>query len=223
MELIKFFLLIVFIISISACKNNAKLSPIDISDAENNPELMSLYADYLSYTGFVIDNTGKAISVYIDGSILIVADENDYMGAELVLERFDIKSPSEHTIEGKQFPLEIQFHHVDSIGKTVIASVFVIEGQENSEFQIIIDNLPQKDKPKRIENSLNPYYLFSMGLNYWTYQGSFTDKPYDGDVQWYIMKEPIEVSSEQIAAIVEAIGKNNNKIIEIGDRIITKF
>ena len=225
MSYFKFLLLSTVFLILSACSDDdeSKLSPINIVDAENNAELMPLYADYLSCESFVIDNNGKMISVYIDGSILVVADKNDYLGAELILEKFEIKSPSEHKVNDKQYPLELQFYHIDSIGKTIIASVFVIEGEKNEEFQTIIDNLPKKGKPQKIDTSINAYYLFSMGLNYWTYQGSLTNKPYDDDVTWYIMQEPIEISADQIDAIVSTIGKKENKTVELRDRIITKF
>jgi carbonic anhydrase len=220
------FLIFLFgaIIFLSSCEENGtRLSPIDISDTEKSDELIPLYADYLQADKFVINNTGKTISVYVDSSVLVIPDEDDYLGTELNLERFDIKSPSEHKVNDEHFPLELQFHHVDSAGKIVIASVFVIEGEENIEFQIVIDNIPKKGDPEKIETPIDVYYLFSIGENYWTYNGTYTDKPYEGNVEWYIMQDPIEVSKAQINAIVDAIGKNKKEVVELGDRKIIEF
>lgn len=223
MSKILFFLFGTIVFFTSCEENGTRLSPVNISDAVKDSELTPLYADYLQTNKFVINNTGKKISVYVDSSVLVIPDADDYLGTELDLKKIDIKSPSEHKVNDKQFPLELQFYHADSTGKIVIASVFVIEGEENSEFKTIVENIPQKGEPKKIETPIDVYYLFSIGENYWTYEGTSTDKPYEENVEWFIMKDPIEVSKAQIDAIITAIGKNKKEVVELGNRKISEF
>ncbi|MBN2891350.1 MAG: carbonic anhydrase family protein [Bacteroidales bacterium] len=222
MSNVKFFLL-GFLFFLGACDDGTRLSPIDIYNVEKDSDLKPIYADYYAVENFVIDNNGKYLSVYVSGSVLVVSSEKDYLGQELPLEKFVIKSPSEHKVNDEHFPLELQFHHTDSLGKPIIASVFVVEGEESPDLQLIIDNIPPKGSPQKIETPIDLYYLFSMGQNYWTYEGSYTDKPYEASVTWYIMQDPIEASAQQIEAIVNAIGKNKKEVVEIGDIKIRGF
>ncbi len=218
----KFFVLFAFILLI-ACENESRLSPVDINEPQKDSTLMPLYADYYVSDNFVINNTGKNIEIYVKNSFLIIPSEDDYLGKELELEKIVVKSPSEHKIKGEHFPLELQFHHKDTTGKTVLVAVFVNEGIENAEFQYIIDNIPQKDKPQKIELPIDVYYLFPAGQNYWTYEGSFTDKPYEQNITWYIMQEPIQLSKNQIDAISNSIGKNKKEVVDLGERTILEF
>lgn len=44
----------------------------------------------------------------------------------------------------------------------------------------------------------DPSILFPKSRDYWTYHGSFTTPPCEECITWILLREPIEVSSDQV-------------------------
>jgi carbonic anhydrase len=226
MHKIYIFFLVAFFV-ITSCNEVGKLSPVDISNSTKDTLLKPLYADYLVVEEFTIEKKQNRISLALDNCFLVISNEESYLGTELQLKQIHIKAPSEHTVEGISYPIEIQFIHKDTLNNFFIASVFVEEGDENTDLQTIINNIPQSEKVT-VKQTLDVYYLFSQSEAYWTYDGTFTVKPFDVKVKWFIMKKPITASNIQINKLSNLIktsilNKNINKTIPIGDRIIKSF
>jgi len=220
----KFFNILIFslIFFLASCSENEKLSPIDISDTQKDLNLKPLFDDYSSQDTLYISNEGNHLAISGYGNYLVIPSADDYQGVEVELSKVLIKAPSEHTIKGKSFPLELQFIHTDSLGNNIYVAVFVKQGEENKEFDKILASVPKNRKLNVITN-LDFYHLFQQNPSYWTYTGSSTNKPYIENVKWYIMQEPIEASENQINKIVKIIGKHKNKQVSIGERIIYKY
>ncbi len=196
-----------------ACNSETKLSPTNITNAQKDSTLKALFNDY-NITDNCIISTNEDINISLSENYLVIPSNEDYRGEEVQLKQIQIKSPSEHTINGKHYPLEIQFvHYPDSSTTPVIASVFVEQGAENIEFAKITDNLPKKGQTSTI-NSLDVYQLFPQSPEYWFYIGTTTQKPYTPDVKWFIMKTPITASAEQIQKIKDIIGENNIETVQ---------
>jgi len=216
---------IVFILAlvvISSCNETGKLSPVNITNSTKDDLLKPLYTDYLVVEEFIIEKKQNRISLAINNCFLVISDDLSYLGTELELKQIQIKSPSEHTVEGKSYPIEIQFIHSDSLNNFFIASVFVEEGVENIDLQTVIDNIPANNTKNTVKQTLDVYYLFSQAEAYWTYDGTFTSKPYDNKVKWFIMKKPISASKTQIDKISGLI-KNEVKTVSIDETAIKSF
>ncbi len=210
------------ILFIACNSDNAKKnSPIDISNGVIDSVLTPLYNDYYTIDSFKISNKGDFISVNsIYGNALLIPDSSSYLGKEYQLTEILIKSPSEHTISGVHFPVEIQFVHSDSAQNLTIVSVMIEKGDENSFYSPIIDNLPAKDEVKSIVQELDTYSMFPANPDYWYYIGSTTNEPIVDNVKWFVMKETMQMSENQINKIIDAIGVNDIELAELGDRSI---
>jgi carbonic anhydrase len=207
------FLLVFGLFFIFACNQNTKLSPVDINTATKDSTLKALYCDYTVTDNCQI-NVDDGVTISVSGNYLVIPSEEDYRGEEVTLSEILIKSPSEHTIKGQHYPLELQFvHYADSSDVPVIASVFVEEGAENQQLAKIIENLPAKGQSKSIDG-LDIYMLFPQNPEYWFYFGSTTQKPYIQGVKWFVMKTPITATTEQIQKIVESIGKKELDVVQ---------
>lgn len=209
-----FFYLTCFLLIFSCNKNGEKLSPINLTESSKNDSLKPLYADYAISNKFQVANNGKFLRIAVVNNVLIVPQENSYLGKELNLSEIQIKSPSEHTINGKSFPLELQFIHTDTTQNTTIVSVMVVAGAKNTSLKAIINNIPDKDFVNTINEELDVYMLFPQKPGYWKYKGSTTYKPYKKNITWYIMKKNIAASADQINKITDAIGTNKVDIVE---------
>ena len=63
--------------------------------------------------------------------------------------------------------------------------------------------------------------LLPASKAYYYYQGSLTTPPCSEGVRWLIMKEPIAMSIDQIAALKKAIGCDNNRPVQpINGRVV---
>ncbi|XP_032629160.1 carbonic anhydrase 1-like isoform X2 [Chelonoidis abingdonii] len=88
---------------------------------------------------------------------------------------------SEHTVDGEKYASEVgpPNEHVQDIVKAV-------------------GSIKTKGKKAPFTN-FDPSTLLPGSLDYWTYSGSLTHPPLFESVTWIIYKEPITISSEQLA------------------------
>jgi len=208
----------------AACgDSNEQLSPIDLNSGVYNEDFSPLYNDYFFIENFNINNLSNFIEVAINDCYLLIPDKDAYLGLEVNLEKILIKSPSEHTVQGNNYPLELQFIHSDTLGNLVNVAVFIESGDENLDFNAILNNIPSKNQNTSVNEELDVYSLFPQSPEYWYYVGSTTNKPYVDSVKWFVMKEKVIFSDAQIQKIVDAIGTNDVDVVELGDREIIEL
>jgi carbonic anhydrase len=164
----------------------------------------------------LMDNTLKMFHrkfgkvVTMDGAI--------YYAQEIV-----VHSPSEHTIEGKKFDLEVQIIHYGQskgdIAKQLVLS-FVFEKTPGVYNKFIDDldifNLPNPITKERelTTNIFLPKILFSADdsdtptmrpFSFYTYQGSLTMPPCTEQTIMYVASKPIPLGSTAIQLFQEAL------------------
>ena len=200
-----------------SCNKEDYKSPVDINNSVLDTSLTALFDDYRP-TDCKITNKETYLMIEASDNFLVIPKNDDFLGEEVELRGILIKSLSEHTVKGEHYPLELQFFHTDTNQNIVIASVFVKAGEENSEFDKIIKNIPDVNDTKNISN-LDLYSLFPESIEYWYYIGTTTNTPVK-KCRWFIMKNTIEVSKSQIKAIQDIIGKNIVETVGLEDRKI---
>ncbi|MDD5274758.1 MAG: carbonic anhydrase family protein [Methylovulum sp.] len=119
-------------------------------------------------------------------------------------------APSEHTLKGKAFPLEIHFVNAADNGKLAVVGVLVKEGATNAEFQKILDNAPLLEGTNTPPDMLVfPWRLLPADrTHFYNYAGSLTTPPCTEGVGWHVLSQPIEVSQTQITQF-EALYNDN--------------
>lgn len=170
-------------------------------------------------------NMGKAIT--LDGAV--------YVAEEIVFH-----TPSEHTINGRKFDLEMQVIHkgvtAGDIAKTVILSLLFKKkaGVFNKFFdKLNIFNLPNTNEPYRdiTESLFIPYaFLDSSDPNieimnpfsFYTYSGSETQPPCAERTIVYVTSKPIKIGSVAIEMFREAI-KVPDTINDEGETVSPMF
>ncbi|XP_025115129.1 LOW QUALITY PROTEIN: carbonic anhydrase-related protein-like [Pomacea canaliculata] len=122
---------------------------------------------------------------------------------------------SEHTVNSKAFPMEVQFVHWNTrlyesfeaaVGRPngiVIVSLFTQLGREHHGLKLITDNLEDvqyKGRQKTMTAPFNPgsFMPDPMLRDYWTYEGSLTTPPCSENVTWILMRYPLMVSYQQM-------------------------
>ncbi len=193
-------------------------SPINIetSAAETMIEDGSLSLDYAEEIIDVIDN-GHSIEMEDGGQATIAG-----RGFELM--QFHLHSPSEHTLDGEYFPIELHFVHKAQDGRLAVIAVFFEEGTANAAFQAILDDVKANAETTVASGlSLDVAELLPANKSYYHYLGSLTTPPLTENVEWYVMANTVEVSAEQIAAFNEYYEGNNREVQPLGERSVLKY
>jgi carbonic anhydrase len=206
----------------SACGSGRSQSPIDISAATGAtvPAIATAYAPaqlaivHHEHQADVVNN-GHTVQVnYPEGSSLAVE------GQTYGLLQYHFHSPSEHTLEGQHFPMEMHLVHKSADGQLAVIGVFIEEGAENAAFGPVWANLP---KEKGVEVLLEHVEvdvdaLLPKERTTYRYDGSLTTPPCAEGVKWFVLANPVALSSEQIAAFRAIVHDNNRPIQPLNGR-----
>lgn len=196
-----------------ACAVGRSQSPIDVAKA-SNAKLPALKAEYrpaelkIIHHDHMADvvNTGHSIQVnYTEGDKLKLGNE------EFELLQYHFHSPSEHTVGGKHYPMEMHMVHRSADKKLAVVGVFIEEGVANPAFDSVWSNLPAvRGMEHHLENvKVDVNRLLPQKTNTYRYIGSLTTPPCSEDVQWVIMTAPIRMSASQIEKFRNILKGNN--------------
>ncbi len=200
-----------------ACIAGKKQSPIDIKEQnlKQDNDIPSLSFAYFS-TPLNIFNNGHTIQVnYERGSKLTIAHD------VYELSQFDFHRPSEHAIEGKRADMEVHFVHRKEDGTQVIIAILMKKGFRNKPLEKLFNNLPGKNvSEKKVEARINALDIFPQKGGFYTYSGSLTHPPCLENVTWYVLKNPIELSAEQLNQFSKLFQMNVRPLQKLEGRII---
>ncbi|XP_030522164.1 alpha carbonic anhydrase 7-like [Rhodamnia argentea] len=192
-----------------ACKKGGMQSPIDLSSQRVKviPKLGEIERSYKPGNA-TLKNRGHDISLQWDlgnvGSIKI-------NGTEYFLQQCHWHSPSEHSINGRRYALEMHMVHVstDPDVKNSIAVVGLLykTGVPDAFLSKLMGNVGSMvDKEgERKMGVIDPRGIKMGGKNYLRYMGSLTVPPCTEGVIWTINKKIGTVSKDQIKLLQEAV------------------
>lgn len=191
----------------SICESGMNQSPIDLVGSLK-ADLPELKFDYPNTGHLVEENTGHSIQEVVQpGNMVWVQD------ASYELKQFHFHSPSEHTVNGHTYPMEVHFVHQNEEGELLVVGLIFEEGQRNAQ----MDQLPSF-RAERGEDPLAgglDYNKFIVNRDkYFYYNGSLTTPPCSEGVKWFVMQHPIEVSPDQIQHFIDLLGFSNNRPIQ---------
>ncbi|APD07181.1 carbonate dehydratase [Flavobacteriaceae bacterium UJ101] len=194
-------------------------SPIDIQETTQNNSLESLTMSYQPTT-IELENNGHTVEQYYNSGSSIIIDGITYQ-----LEQFHFHTPSEHTINGVHYPMEIHLVHEDpQTSNLVVIGILVQEGQENSFLSQFFNDLPKtKDERYSSQNIINIKDALPSNAQYYTYSGSLTTPPCSEIATWFVYQNPIEASSSQITSMHEILGNNNRPVQPLNGRTVYQY
>lgn len=137
--------------------------------------------------------------------------------------QFHFHKPSEHTIDGQSFPMELHIvHRNPANGALAVVGVMLAEGDEaNAAYSIVFDNLPAEEGEPDEESALtiNVADLLPEDTEtFFTYEGSLTTPPCSEIVRWLVLAQPVTLSSEQIAAFGAIYEVNARPVLPLNTR-----
>ena len=194
--------------SYQLCGTGKNQAPIDLH-AMIEAELKPLQIAYQPGGSEVVNN-GHSIQVnYKPGSSL------DVDGHVFELKQFHFHTPSENTIEGESYPMEMHLVHVDQAGNIAVIGVMFTEGAENAELAKAWSVMPQQADQKAIAGeTLDATALLPANRDYYRFNASLTTPPCTEGVTWIVMKDPLTASAEQVKKFAHVMHHPNNRPVQ---------
>lgn len=190
-----------------ACAIGERQSPIDIKDGIK-VDLEPIKFNYQPSTFRIVDN-GHTVQAQVgEGSISLT-------GKSYELVQFHFHRPSEEKINGQRFDMVVHLVHKADDGQLAVVAVLLERGNENPFIQTLWNYMPlEKNMPVSPPNAIvDLNTLLPTSRNYYTYMGSLTTPPCSEGVLWLVMKQPVQVSPEQIN-IFSRLYRNNARPIQ---------
>ena len=201
----------------AVCAAGKNQSPINIEGALAADDLPHLAMEYHPRDARTIINNDHSVQVdYAKGSELVIAEQHFF------LKQFHVHSPSENTIEGRSFPLEMHLVHSDKNNQLAVVAVMFELGDANPEIEKMIHDFPEQHQDKQeLDELVNINGLLPEQDAYYRFNGSLTTPPCSEGVRWYVMKQPMTISQAQLTAISEELHQHNNRPVQpLNARII---
>jgi carbonic anhydrase len=200
----------------AVCGTGHQQSPIDLvtSAAPAPAGAASLPARFdrgdLRTVRVDIVNNGHTVQVDTVGSGVLVIGKERY-----VLQQFHFHTPSEHTVDGRSFPLEAHFVHKAPSGKLAVVGLLFDEGAENGALTPYWSHLPQSAGPPVDlgRGGVDIGKILPARHDVYRYDGSLTTPPCSEGVTWLVLKEHATASAKQIEAF-RTLMKHDNRPVQ---------
>lgn len=199
----------------AACGKGKRQSPIDIRSGIK-VDLEPIRFDYRLSQIRVVDN-GHTIQVEVsEGSTITVT------GRTYPLVQFHFHRPAEERINGRPFDMVVHLVHKDFDNNLAVVAVLMERGSEHPIIQTVWNYIPLEvgmdSQPPNVVVDLSR--LLPTNREYYTYMGSLTTPPCSENVLWMVMKQPIQVSQQQIATFARLYPHNARPIQSTHDRLV---
>lgn len=199
------------------CAVGTRQSPIDIRDGLA-VDLEKIAFDYRPTSFSVLDN-GHTVQVNVaPGNALTV------MGRRFELVQFHFHRPSEERVNGRQFDMVVHLVHKDAEGKLAVLAVLLERGPDNKPnpvVQTVWANLPlEKGEALPAQAQLDPAQLLPAERGYYTYMGSLTTPPCSEGVLWMVMRQPVQLTAQQLGIFARLYPMNARPLQAGSGRLI---
>lgn len=119
--------------------------------------------------------------------------------------QFQFHSPSEHTLNGKQFPAELQIMLSEAGSKVDVAlGVWLSRGRANPIIGALLRRAPHRigaESAKFDFNARDFKRLLPVQPSYFQYTGTLTMPPCTRVKRWLVFRNPVTISSNQLKTL----------------------
>ena len=196
------------------CAVGKRQSPIDIRGGIA-VELDPVQFDYRG-TGFNVIDNGHTVQVNLGTGNSIQVGGRRY---ELV--QFHFHRPAEERINGRQYDMSLHLVHKDPEGRLAVVGLLLERGGAQPVVQSVWNNLPlEKGEEQPASGVIDLNLLLPPERGYYTYMGSLTTPPCSEGVLWMVMKQPVQLSPDQIGVFSRLYPMNARPVQQASGRLI---
>jgi carbonic anhydrase len=194
----------------AACGTGKQQSPIDLQPVR--AEASDIVFNYQPTAGVVKDN-GHTYQVDLEPGSSIVIDGERYN-----LLQFHVHAPSEHTVAGEQYAMEVHLVHKSPAGGLAVVGVLIDRGVANPGLAAAWKKLPRPDHSEKLKKPFNPTTLLPEDRSVYRYAGSLTTPPCSEGVVWNVMRHGVSHSSKDIDVVRARFGDTARPVQEMFER-----
>ncbi|XP_074304391.1 alpha carbonic anhydrase 7 [Silene latifolia] len=187
----------------AVCKTGKLQSPIDLPHKRvtlvpKSEEIIKFYRT--SHT--LLKNRGHDIQIeWVNKNSKIKINGTNY-----ILTQSHWHSPSEHTINGIRFDLELHMVHQSKDNKIAVIGLLYKIGRPDPFLSKLIKKIKSIGVGEEIEGGLiNPAEIKMGGRKYYRYMGSLTTPPCTEGVLWTVNEQIGTVSKKQVKSLRDAV------------------
>ncbi|SFB23558.1 carbonic anhydrase [Azotobacter beijerinckii] len=200
----------------ATCRRGQAQSPIDIQHTTvAGGELPAIAFKYAESPARVANN-GHTVQIDFDSAGHIKLGDDNY-----TLHQFHFHTPSEERLNGEHYPLVAHMVHRSDAGELAVVAVLFKEGEKHEALERVFAAMPAKIHGKvELAEDFHPAHLLPEDQDYYHYIGSLTTPPCTEGVRWHVLKQPVEVSAEQIAAFKQLYPMNARPLQPLNGRTV---
>ncbi len=191
----------------AVCASGRRQSPIDIRDGF----AVDLEPIQFSYrpSSFRVVDSGKSLLVLTYGGSLSL------LGKTYALTQIQFHRPSEISVAENTFAMDAQLTHRAEDGQLAVVTVLLEKGAENPIIQMALNNLPLEKGGDVVApgQNIDIERLLPASQRYFAFMGSMTAPPCSENVLWLVLKQPQQISPEQLE-IFERLYKPNARPLQ---------
>jgi len=136
--------------------------------------------------------------------------------------QFHFHTPSEHARDGRRYAMEVHLVHKDKSGNLAVVGIFMQRGAMNPTVQKVLDNASSTiNEVVSVRNiKIDAAEILPENRQAFHYTGSLTTPPCSENVNWYVLKDAVEVSDSQVKKLAALIGQNARPLQAVNWRTI---
>jgi len=217
----------------AACSTGQSQSPINIVTSSAAPGSGSPAELHFTATDYTIENNGHTIEI-------VPADASQYImldGTKYVFQQAHFHAPSEHTVDGQSFAMEMHLVSKTDAGAIAVIGLLITPGSENQTLKEIFANLPASQDSTQADDdqgtptesaqdyethtAIDLSTLIPAGSAVFRYDGSLTTPPCSEGVKWSVEETPIQLSAAQIGAFTAIYNGNARPVQPLNGRAVS--
>lgn len=203
----------------SECRS-AVQSPVDIVTEDIIEALLAdINYEYEPFPMKIVDN-GHTIQVFGTEDSYITVEGKRYQ-----FRQFHFHYPSEHKINGEQYPMEMHLvHQEEGTSNLAVLGIFLEESNTPNEFlEKVLTEIPSEESEEvTTDVQINISDYIPPSQVHYTYIGSLTTPPCTVGVDWILFTEPLQASREQLDTFAEHYSNNARPTQPLNNRRVLK-
>jgi carbonic anhydrase len=176
-----------------ACGAGDQQSPVDLRDGIK-ADLPAIGVS-LPIARVAVLNNGHTLQVSAPAGSSV-----DIGGSVVPLAQFHFHTPSEHSIAGKDAPMEVHFVYTHPDAAMTVLAALLVPGRRNAVLSAIMDVAPpNRDGKASVPMPIDARELLPAQLgSSWRYRGSLTTPPCTQTVDWIVFDNAVPVAEADI-------------------------
>lgn len=201
----------------ATCAQGTRQSPIAIDETNTlQGPAEPLQIRYQPSSAMVLNN-GRTIQVDVVGDNTLTV-----RGASYKLYQIVFHHPSEERVNGKTFAMVAHLMHLGADGQVATIAVLLDPGQANTLIHKIWTYMPLDvgDRVRMPAGLLDLNELLPQDMRYYQFMGSLTTPPCAENVLWMVLKQPVQISPEQLRLFSQLYPANARPVQPLNGRVV---